>query len=50
LVGDEGEVGEVDGRDYEGDEGVAAVVFGVGKDDELGSSEGVLCGSVKWDS
>jgi len=36
LVGDEGEVGEVDGGDYEGNERVLAVVFGVGEDGEAG--------------
>lgn len=39
LVGDEVEVGEVDGRDDEGDEGVAAVVFGVGEDGDVGLDE-----------
>lgn len=37
------EMGGVDGGYDERDEGVAAVVFGVGKDDELGAAEGVLC-------
>ena len=36
LVRDEGEVGEVDGGDYEGYEGILAVVFGVGEDGEAG--------------
>lgn len=43
LVGDEVEVGEVDGRDDEGDEGVATVVFGVGEDGEVGLEELGLC-------
>jgi hypothetical protein len=36
---DDGEVVRVDQGDHEGDDGVSSVVFGVGKDDELGCSE-----------
>lgn len=36
---DEVEVREVDGRDNEGDEGIAAVVFGVGEDGDIGLDE-----------
>jgi len=36
LVGDEVEVGEVDGRDDKRDEGVTAVIFGIREDGEVG--------------
>lgn len=42
MLGDEREVGGVDEGDYEGDVGVAAVVFGVGEDGEFGGAEGGL--------
>lgn len=47
LVGNDGEVVEVYGGDDEGDEGVAAVVFGVGEDGQVGFEEGGFCGS-EW--
>jgi hypothetical protein len=40
------EVGRVDERDNEWDDGIATVVFGVGKDDELGRSECEFCPSA----
>lgn len=40
LVGDEVEVREVDGGHDERDEGIAAVVFGVGEDGDFGLEEG----------
>ena len=43
LVRDERQVREVDGRDHEGDEGVLAVVLGVGEDGNSGGSERFLC-------
>lgn len=46
LVGDDGEVGRVDEGDDERAEGVSAVVFGIGVDDEIGRSECVFCGTV----
>lgn len=43
LVGDEVEVRQVDGGHDERDEGVAAVVFGVGEDGDFGLEEGHFC-------
>lgn len=40
LVGNEGEMGGVDGGNNEGNGGVAAVVFGIGKDDEVSFEKG----------
>lgn len=34
-MGDEVEMGQVDGRDDEGNEGIAAVVFGIGEDGDF---------------
>jgi hypothetical protein len=42
-VWDEVEMGEVDGGDDEGDEGIAAIVFGVGEDGDVGLDELHLC-------
>ena len=42
LLCNHGEVGGVDEGDDEGDMGVAAVVFGVGEDGEVGVSKGAL--------
>lgn len=39
LVGDEVEMGEVHGGDDEGNEGIAAVVLGVGEDGDVGLDE-----------
>lgn len=46
LVGDHGEVGGVDEGDHEWGDGVAAVVFGIGEDDEVGVEELGLWGGV----
>lgn len=43
LVGDEVEVRQVDGGHDERDEGIAAVVFGVGEDGDFSLEEGHLC-------
>lgn len=43
LVRDQVEVRQVDGRDDERDEGVAAVIFGVGEDGDFGLEEGHFC-------
>lgn len=43
LVRYQVQVGQVDGRHDEGDEGVAAVVFGVGEDGDFGLEELHLC-------
>lgn len=43
LVGDEVEVRQVDGGHDERDEGVAAVVFGVGEDGDFGLEKGHFC-------
>jgi hypothetical protein len=43
LVGDEVEVRQVDGGHDERDEGIAAVVFGVGEDGDFGLEESHFC-------
>lgn len=48
LVGDEGEVREIDGGDHERHEGVAAVVLRVREDGEVGFEEVHLCVAIKW--
>jgi hypothetical protein len=43
---DKSEVWEVDGRDYEGHEGIAPMVFGVGEGRNISLHEGGLCRSL----
>lgn len=39
-------MGKIDGRDDEGDEGIAAVVFSVGEDGDFGLEEFLFCYGV----
>lgn len=45
-MSDHGEMVGVNERDHERDDGIAAVVLGVGEDDELGGAERDLCGGL----
>ena len=43
----DGQMSGVDKGNHEWDDGISAVVFGIGEDDELGGAECGLCGGER---